>query len=180
MPITGTGWEILIKRQDVQKRSSDGKQRTVGLYQVYHDGMPVPELSGMTAESRGPSSNAIKGRRIETGRYPLWTQDGSNYATIGYTDNANHAALRRPGIELRKTGNRSEILIHPGTGFLASIGCINLCKSLPDGSEPISYDGSRKRVIAVIDDMKAWLGATFPAKNGLIIPGAFAVIDGDP
>jgi hypothetical protein len=88
--------------------------------------------------------------------------------------------LRRPGIELRNTGDRSEILIHPGIGFLASIGCINLCKILPDASEAISFGGSRKRVIAVIDNMRTFLGAGFPTKDGRPIPHAFAVIEGEP
>ena len=166
-------WVIRITRQSVQKRASDGKMRTVGVYQVFHDGQPVQGLSGQTAESRGPSSNITKGVRIKAGRYPLATQDGGKYATLGYTSNANQAALRKPGIEVMNTHPRSEILIHPGIGFLASIGCVNLCKSLPSAAEPISWDGSRNRVIAVIDDMKAYLGAGFPTKDGKPIPNAF-------
>jgi len=180
MPITGAGWEILIKRTATQRRASDGKVRTIGTYQVFHNGAPVPGLAGMTAESRGPGSNSVKGVRIAAGRYKLATQDGSKYATIGYTQNANPAALRRPGVELTGTGSRSEILIHPGIGFLASIGCINLCTNLPNASEPISFPGSRRRVIAMIDDMKAFLGAGFPARDGRPIPNALAVFDGEP
>ena len=179
MPIQGQCWEILIERKALQKRASDGKPRTVGTYQVFHDGAPVAGLVGQTAESGGPGSNAMKNRRIAPGRYPLSTQDGTKYATIGYTSNANQAALRRPGIELNRTGERAEILIHPGMGFLASVGCINLCKHLPDAAEPISFGGSRDRVIAIIDDMKAFL-AGFPPSNGKPIKQAFAVIDGEP
>ncbi len=180
MPIQGSGWEIHIQRTLVQIRQSDGKPRTVGTYQVYHNGTPVPGLTGTTAESKGPSSNAVKNVRINPGRYPLATQDGGKYATIGYTGNANPAALRRPGVELLNTGNRSEILIHPGIGFLASVGCINLCRILPNEAEPISFGGSRNRVIAIIDDMRAFLGAAFPTRNGRPIPNAFAVIDEVP
>jgi len=180
MPISGSGWEILIERHAVQRRSSDGKPRTVGRYQVFNNGVAVHDLSGTTAESGGPGSNQTKGRRIAQGVYPLATQDGTNYCTIGYTSNTNHAAIRRPGIELRNTGGRTEILIHPGIGFLSSIGCINLCKILPDASEPISFGGSRLRVIAVIDNMRAFLGGDFPASNGHAIPRAFAVIEGEP
>lgn len=169
-------WVIRITRQASQTRASDGKRRTVGVYQVFHDGQPVPGLSGMTAESGGPSSNTVKKVRIKGGRYPLATQNGGKYATHDYAKSANHTALRRPGIELLQTGTRSEILIHPGIGFLASVGCINLCKSLPGPAEPISYGGSRDRVIAIIDDMSAYLGSKFPAKNGLPIPHAFAEI----
>jgi hypothetical protein len=179
MPIDGNGWEILIQRKSTQKRPSDGKIRTVGTYQVYHDGAPVASLAGMTAESRGPGSNSVKGRRIEPGRYPLWTQDGKKYSTTHYTANTNLAALRRPGVELMKTEPRSEILIHPGVGFLASIGCINLCKSLPDAGEPISFLGSRQRVIDVINDMKNFI-PSFPANGAKRIANAWAVIEGEP
>ena len=180
MPIKGQGWEILIKRAATQRRASDGKVRTVGSYQVFHDGVAVPALAGMVAESKGPGANNMKGVRIAAGSYGLATQDGGKYATIHYNPNPNPAALRRPGIELTGTGGRSEILIHPGIGFLASIGCINLCTSLPDASEPISFPGSRRRVIALIDDLKAFLGAKFPAKDGRPIPGAQVVIEGEP
>ncbi len=180
MPISGSGWEILIVRTGTQRRPSDDKVRTIGTYQVYHHGTPVAGLSGMTAESRGPGSNTVKGRRIAQGHYPLATHAGGKFSTLHYTQNLNPAALRRPGIELLRTGTRAEILIHPGIGFLASIGCINLCTRLPDALEPISFAGSRRRVIALIDDMKAFLGAAFPAKDGLPIPLAAAVIAGEP
>lgn len=179
MTVGGIGWEILITRLSVQQRASDGKMRTVGRYQVFHDGQPIEALAGMTAESRGPGSNMIKGGRIAAGRYPLATQDGTKYSTLNYTSNENQAALRRPGIELLGTGTRSEILIHPGIGFLASIGCINLCTHLPDAQEPISYRGSRLRVIALIDDLRQFLPG-FPARDGRPIDGAYAVIEGEP
>jgi len=184
MAITGHGWEMLIVRESVQKRSSDGKKRTVGRYQVFHDGVAQTgaDLSGQTAESRGPGANAPagNGKRVEAGTYPLATQDGAKYVTIGYTASNNHTALPRPGIELRSTGLRTEILIHPGIGFLASIGCINLCTALPTAAEPITFASSRRRVISVIDDLAAYLGAAFPASNGKAIPNAHVVIDGEP
>lgn len=86
----------------------------------------------------------------------------------------------KPGIELKDTDERSEILIHPGKDFLRSIGCINLCTSLPDANEDIDYLGSRRRVIAVIEDLKDYLGERFPRQNGRRIPDAFAVMDGEP
>lgn len=178
MPITGQGWEILVERKSVQHNGT--RARTVGTYQVYHDGVAVPSLSGTTAESSGPGSNSIRRRRIMPGRYPLWTQDGEKYATIGYTASESHTARRRPGIELKGTEPRTEILIHTGHGFLSAIGCINLCTRLPTASEPISFPGSRRRVIGLIDDLEAYLGARFPARNGLRIPDAHAVIDGEP
>ena len=174
-------WEIRITRQSEQKRASDGKIRTVGHYQVFHDGVPQTgeDMSGTTAESRGPGANRPggNGKCVEAGEYPLATQAGAKYVTLHYSSSANHTSLPRPGIELLNTDQRSEILIHPGIGFLASIGCINLCKSLPDASEPISFASSRRRVISVIDDMTAFLGGSFPNSNGKKIPGAFCVIE---
>jgi hypothetical protein len=154
--------------------------RTVGSYQVFHDGAAVAGLAGMTAESPGPGSNSVKGRRVAPGTYKLATQDGRKYATIDHTANANPAALRRPAVELTGTGGRSEILIHPGIGFLASVGCINLCKNLPDANEPISFAGSRQRVLDIIDDMKSFLDGGFPGRDGRPIANAFAVIANEP
>jgi hypothetical protein len=182
MPMTGQGWEIHVERTHTQRRQSDGKVRTVGRYQVFHDGVAQIALAGTTAESAGPGSNAVagNGKRVEPARYPLFTHDGVKYQTHNYTNNTNQSALPRPGILLGETENRVAILIHPGIGFLASIGCINLCRILPDAAEPISFPGSRARVIAVIDDMKTFLGNRFPDRNGKRIPAAFAVIDGEP
>jgi hypothetical protein len=183
MPISGNGWEILIERKSVQ-RNAAGRVRTVGTYTIFHDGVAAtgPLMAGTAAESPGPGSNAQAGnhKRVEAGTYPLFTQDGTKYVTIGYTGNANQTALPRPGVELKNTGNRSEILIHPGIGFLASIGCINLCTRLPNAAEPISFPGSRTRVIAMIDDMRSFFGADFPTRNGRAIRTAHAVIEGEP
>jgi hypothetical protein len=184
MPITGTGWEMHIIRESEQRRESDGKRRTVGTYQVYHDGEKQmgEDLAGMVAETRGPGDNSKPGnnRRIEAGRYPLATQDGSKYVTVGYKNSDSVSAKPRPGIELKETDPRSEILIHPGVGFVASIGCFNPCTSLPDAEEMIDFPHSRLRVIAIIEDMKSYLNGGFPSKNGKKIPNAFVVIDGEP
>lgn len=184
MPIEGIGWEFHIVRVSEQRRPSDGKRRTVGRYQVFHDGVPQagPSLSGTVAETRGPGANTPAGnsRRVEAGRYPLFTQDGTKYVTIGYKDSVSPSVLPKPGLELKQTGDRSEILIHPGAGFLSSIGCINPCTSLPKASEPIDFAPSRRRVIALIEDLRAFVGATFPGVNGVRVPNAFVVIDGEP
>ena len=63
---------------------------------------------------------------------------------------------------------------------LQIVGCINLCTSLPDATEPIDYAPSRRRSIAIIDDLRAFLGADFPTTNDEPIPRAFVVIDGEP
>lgn len=184
MPISGQGWELHVVRKTTQKRPSDGKVRTVGRYQVYHDGVPQKGswASGTVAESKGPGANkpAGNGRRVEQGRYALATQAGSKYVTHNFSASLSPKVYPKPGIELLKTGERREILIHPGIGFLASIGCLNLCKSLPNAAEGIDYLGSRARVIEVILDLKRYLGSKFPKLNGQTIPNAFIVIDGEP
>jgi len=183
MPIEKTGWEFHIIRKSEQRRPS-GKRRTVGRYEIFHDGVKQTGagLSGTVAETRGPGANQPAGnnRRIEEGRYPLFTQDGSKYVTIGYKESESASAKPKPGLELKSTGQRSEILIHPGQSFLASVGCINPCTSLPNAAETIDFVPSRKRVIAIIDDLKAFAGDSFPTKNGKRIPNAFVVIDGEP
>jgi hypothetical protein len=182
MNITGSGWEFFIQRQSEQTR--DGRTRTVGTYQIFHDGdaQGGARMSGMVAESRGPGANAPggNGRRIREGRYPLFTQDGGHYVTIGYVISGDFTDTPKPGLELKETDERSEILIHPGHGFLASIGCINPCTSLPDADENIDFEPSRDRVIEIIDDLKDFAGHDFPARNGHRIPNAFVVIDGEP
>lgn len=182
MPVTGKGWELHIVRKDVQRRPSDGRVRTVGRYQIYHNGVKATGwfASGAVAESPGPGDNKVAGnkKRVEAGTYPLATQMGSKYVTLKFSESLSPKVYPKPGIELLKTGKRAEILIHPGIGFLASIGCINLCTSLPNAAEPIDYEFSRKRVIAAIDDLKAF--GILPAKNGMTIPGASVVIEGEP
>ena len=100
--------------------------------------------------------------------------------TIDYTSNGSPSAIPRPGLELRGCAPRTEILIHPGRGFLSSVGCINPCTSLPDGSEPITFKSSRRRTISIIEDLKAYLGGDFPTRNERTIPRAFVVVDGEP
>ena len=184
MPITGHGWEMHIVRKSEQHRPSEGRTRTVGRYRIFHDGVAQGgrDMSGMVAETVGPGKNTPvnNGLRIEQGRYPLATWGGDDYVTHGYSPSDDPGADPKPGLELRNTGERTEILLHPGHDFLASIGCINPCTSLPDASEDITYTGSRRRVISIIDDISAFVGAAFPAENGESIANAFIVIDGEP
>src|ERR1700680_4931565 len=113
MAIAGNGWELHIDRSGLQKNGT--KQRTYGAYQVYRDGQAVAGLSGNMCESIGLGDNAVEGngKRIEQGRYPLWTQFG-RYRTIGYSTAMDASAIdSMPGILLQGTGNRIGILIHP-------------------------------------------------------------------
>lgn len=169
-------WELRITRTGEHVRK--GRRRTVGHYQVFHDGVKVSGLSGAIAETRGPGDNKTAGnnRCVEAGTYNLFTQAGEKYVTMGYTANINPAALKRPGLLLLPTGKRVGILIHPGRGFLSSIGCINPAAKLAKADDDIDFVDSRRRVIAIIDDLKAFVGKSFPATNGKKIPHATVAI----
>jgi LysM repeat protein len=180
-------WEIRIERK---REQTLGKTRTVGTYQVYHDGekatgtirvgeVDVP-LFGTTAEAGGPSQNdktAEEGfpTRIVAKTYPMQTSGGPTYVTHGYRQDVAKVA-KMPGLELTDTGRRSAILIHPGKDeFRSTVGCINLCTHLDTPEEIIGYKGSRRRVIALIEDMKQFLG-NVPTAGDRPIPNAFVVI----
>lgn len=183
-------WEIRIVRDREQTNPADGEIRTVGSYGVWWNGAQVADfaipggvvvpLAGTTAEAKGPGSNeaeAIDERCIAPGRYRLGTWDGDDYQTDGYSPDPIVAGMPWPGIWVRGTQARSAILIHPGKDeFLSSTGCINLCTALPDAAETISYPGSRRRVIALIEHMKQCLGDSFPTSSNRRIPNAWVRI----
>jgi hypothetical protein len=188
MPITGAGWEFHVQRLGIHK--SGTKTRTYGEYQVFLNGNAVAALSGNVCESPGPGENQTPAsfenpRRLEQGRYPLSTQFGPHFVTIGYTTQQpeNHPF---PGVALTGTGNRSAILIHPAHAppppwslFLSSIGCLNLTKPLqPDGL--MDFMESRSRVIDVISSLAAFAPGAFAQRNDTLIPNAAVVIDGEP
>lgn len=186
-------WEMRVVRHSEQTHPVSRDVRTVGTYQVWWDGAQVHQfdlsgvivaLAGTTAEAPGPGSNAADAkdkRRIAPGRYQLATWDGSEYQTFGYSPSSSLAGLPRPGIHLLGTEVRTEILIHPGkNAFRSSIGCINPCTHLPIPTERISYAGSRRRVVALIEHMKACLGTAFPNRSGRPIPHAWIDISGEP
>ncbi|CAN7649557.1 hypothetical protein [Mesorhizobium sp. LjNodule214] len=180
MPIVGTGWELHIIRQNIQQRR--GRIRTIGDYQIYHNGIPQTNLKGTAVEAKGPGDNNVagNGRRVEAARYPLATQAGSHYLTIGYLISNDCDQTPKPGLELLQTRNRREILVHPGHGFLASVGCINLTSALASGNTDIPFVDSRDRVIAAITDLQTFAGGAFPHHNGQPIDNAWVVIDGEP
>ena len=134
------------------------------------------------AETRGLGANRPtgNGRRIKTGTYPLFTQDGEKYVTIGYRETEATNVSPKPGILVENTDQRVGIVIHPGQGFLSSIGCFNPCTRLPNAAEMIDYVGSRRRVIQLINDLRAFAGAAFPNRNGRRIPNATIVVEGEP
>jgi hypothetical protein len=173
-------WELRVTRQREDKRGA--KRRTVGKYQVFHDGSPVAELTGTIVETRGPGDNSHAGnnRRIKAGTYPLRTHSGPRYATIGFTASTSPSALKRPSLEVGNTAPRDAILIHPGRGFLSSVGCFNPSKGVANAAADINFADSRLRTIALINDLKAFAGASFPTSNNRPIPQAAIVIEGEP
>src|SRR5262249_18109370 len=128
----------------------------------------------------GDNSHPGNGRCVEKGRYPLLTQNGTHFKTIDYSPIADPGIDPQPGLLLGDTAHRVAILIHPAFGFLYSIGCINLAESVPDADTDIDFLLSRPRVIAVIDDLRDYLGEAFPDENGKSIPNAFVAIDDAP
>jgi hypothetical protein len=178
MPINGTGWEMVVTRLREDRRGTN--RRTVGNYQVRHNGKAVDGLSGMCVETRGPGDNSHAGnnRRIEAGRYPLKTHAGPKYVTFSYAKSVT--GRPRPAIEIDKTGARSAILFHPGQSFMSSVGCINPAGKLANASAELDLKYSRARVSAVIDDMAKFFGVSFPKKNDQTIANAWIVLEDVP
>ena len=182
MPVSGNGWEFHVDRLGIQ---ADGaRKRTYGAYQVFLDGHAVANLSGHLCECVGPGSTVKGGRkRIPQGRYPLWTQFGTRYKTIGYTaDPAVPGKIPMPGILLGDTKPRTAILIHPGHPpnlFLSSIGCLNPTDPLGP-ADLMDFPESRSRVVALIDSLRDFAPAAFQHKVSTHIANAWAVIDGEP
>jgi hypothetical protein len=182
MPITGEGWELRILRLGIQ--SSGSLRRTYGTYQVFLDGSPILEISGNACECQGPGENSVaeSDKRIEQGRYPLYTQFGTRYRTIGYSaDLSTPARTPMPGILVGDTGNRVAILIHPGhppSLYLSSIGCLNLTKPIADTDE-MEFFESRARVISVIDSLRVFSPNAFKNQTSTDL-NAWLVVDGEP
>jgi hypothetical protein len=165
--VTELGWKMHIVRSGEQSRGD--KSRTVGSYQVYHDGKAVDGLSGGTAEPPGPSGNGPPdcGLCIAPGTYSLSTQDGDCYATIGFVVGTDRQRIRKPALALLGTGLRTDILIHPGHGYLASLGCLNLTNDALLEPEDIDFVDSLHRTIELIEDLRHFCGLKFPAGQRL-------------
>jgi len=192
MPISKNGWDILIERVRQERRKGQTFARTISNYQVYHDGMEVDGLAGSFVERQGPGDNSKSGKgnhgRIAAGRYRLATHSGAKdprkkkvkYQTIGYAKTADIGQLPRPAIRFLDTESRKGILIHPGNGYIWSIGCFNPGRSLKTPTDNLKFLESRLMVIALIDDMRTYQGNKFPNSNNKEIPNTHAVVDGEP
>ena len=162
-----SGWTFKVQRLREEKREGEGFKRTVGTYQVYHQGVAVAGLSGMTVERQGPGDNTLVGKRehrcIAAATYPLNSHATDNYRTVGYKSSGAHP---RPAIEVGDTDKRDGILIHPADGYGSTIGCINLAGALEDEDADIEFSDSFRRVVDVINDLKRFLGGVIPAGDG--------------
>ncbi|MEG9524401.1 MAG: hypothetical protein MIL41_01260 [Hyphomicrobiales bacterium] len=180
-------WVLQIHRIRQERRAGQSFARTISKYQVFHDEAKVDDLLGFFVERQGPGDNSKTGvkehRRIAAGTYPISTHDGAGnekYKTIGYAGDSGIGSIPRPCIRLDETDRRSGILIHPGNGYLWSIGCFNPASTMTDASSNIRFSDSRSRVIAIIDDLKTYLGSSFPRANNRTVPNASIVIKGEP
>ena len=181
--LKGTGWELLVERLSLH---TNGEQRrTYGRYALFIDGKPAG-VEGFMCESHGPGDNQTpeNGKRVEPGRYAVFTHFG-RYRTIGYADDAAPpGADPMPGIRLEETGVRTDILIHPaypapGKLYLASIGCLNPAAALAPEEDNDFWD-SRRRTIVLIDSLRAFSPESFVADESLPIPNAAVIIEGEP
>lgn len=184
MALTGKGWELQVTRLEIQQNGSHS--RAYGTYEAYLNGQPIPHLSGNVCESPGPGENEFHAteadpRRVRKGRYPLWTQFGDTYETMGYNGpDAPAGTPPMPGVLLGNTHLRTGILIHPGHPpklYLSSIGCLNLTKPLP-AHQIMDFLESRSRVIAVIDSLASFAPHAFVQGHSMQIPNAWIDIDG--
>jgi hypothetical protein len=183
MPDPGTGWVLHVRRLAVHR---DGeKARTYGSYRAFLNGAPIDGLHGHACECLGPGDNQHEGngKRIAAGRYPLWTQFGNLYRTVGYADEEGLPGTpHMPGIRLENTGKRTDILIHPAYPpnlYLSSVGCLNLTGPV-SATTDMAYGDSRARVIALINSLHAFAPGAFASIENTPIPNASAVIDGEP
>ncbi len=185
MTIPSSGFTILVNRLRVEQRGSgSGKRyRTVGDYSCYMNGALIndPNLQGASVEPRGPGDNSSTGvtyaRRIKAGKYPLGSHGfaGAKYSSFNY----RKSSRPYPGLYVRRTNKRTAILIHMGSGFKASVGCLNFTGSIAGPNDMIGRNTSFARMDYLINYMKAHVPG-FPNTGGAPIPGANLVIVGEP
>ena len=177
--IPTVGFCILLKRIRQETRASKGFARTIGEYQCYWNGDKIEGLSGQMVERGGPGDNTTRvgdnrDLRIEAGSYRLSVHHGTSYRTNGY----KATGKPKPALLLEDTNERTYILIHPGSAYLSSVGCINPSNGLTSAKSNIKFADSRGRTIAIIDELKKRMGTKFPSSG--VIPNAVIKIKGEP
>ncbi len=182
--IPDSGFCIHLKRVRQERWSSASFARTIGEYRCYWNGAAIEGLKGQMVERPGPGDNTTEvgdnhDLRIRAGAYRLAIQNGVHYKTYNYDQNGTtYEQIPKPGLLLRDTEERSAILIHPGEGYVKSIGCLNPATGLTDADSAINFMDSRRQVITIIDTMKAKIGSRFPPSG--TIPEAIILIEGEP
>jgi hypothetical protein len=170
-PTDTNNYVLCIDRIRTEQRKGMGYPRTVGVYQAYFKGQKIPEISGMVCERQGPGDNTKVGQnehqRLKAGTYRLFTHAGASgkYSTHNYTKSSAIGATARPCLRVADTGVREGVLVHPAQGYLWSVGCLNLSSPLSNAQDNINYVESRRRVIALIDNMAKVLGDDFPSSD---------------
>ena len=190
MPITGSGWELLVERQEEQRRPTTGRVRTIGTYALFVDGRPTG-IQGFMCECPGPGNNDRPGsaKRIAPGTYPLETQFG-RYVSVDYSTTEIAGIEPMPAFALTGTGPRDGILVHPAYPwgdrpdnlYLSSVGCLNPAGPLAADADNDFFD-SRRRVIELIDSLRRFAPLSFAADTigtNTAIPQASIVIEGEP
>jgi hypothetical protein len=186
MAITGEGWELELIR--LGQHQGEHLVRTYGSYAVYIDGQAVEGLTGFICECQGPGQNERRcdkhyRRRIREGTYPLYTHD-THYASVDFsrTSTTPTYAHPMPGFGIEDTDKRSGILVHPahdGGLFLSSIGCLNPTGPLRS-ADMMDIDGSRSRVIDLLNSLRAHYPAAFKLPGTQRIREASIIIVGEP
>lgn len=182
--IPAKGFCIHLKRVRQERRSSKPFSRTIGDYQCFWNGAAIDALKGQLVERGGPGDNTTelgnnRDLRILEGTYPLAVQDGLKYKTHSFDrQNTGKSGTPKPGLLVEETDERTAILIHPGSDYLSSVGCLNPASGLTDSNSKIDFADSRERTIAIIEAMKAKIGAKFPRSRA--IPDAVMIIEGEP
>lgn len=172
-------WELRIRRLEVQRRGD--LCRTLGTYQVLHAGGAPTGLEGFTVEAGGPGDNATEGNglRIEAGAYPLCVNLSASYRTIGFDPEADQTSPLKPCLGVAGTGARTFILIHPGWGFSAAVGCIQPAGELLRPDQDIDYVDSRRRVLELMTDLAEKAGRP-ERRHGALFAHARLSIEGEP
>jgi hypothetical protein len=177
------GYVLCLDRIRTERRPGKAYDRTVSRYQAFFDRTPIADIFGAAVERQGPGDNSQTGveqhRRIAAGTYPLFTHasgETNKYRTIGYAQPANQARRPWPCLGIEQTGQRSGVLIHCAAGYLMGIGCINLTSNIADAQSNVVFSDSWARVVALIDSVRAHLGAAFPNGNNARLPNTSLVI----
>jgi hypothetical protein len=180
IPTKIEGWVLRVRRLRQELRAGMSFARTVGTYQVYHDGVPVEGLAGVTVErqSRGDGAAGKENRLpIGAGQYPLLVHATKKYATTKYHSNGSSP---RPALQVGHSSEGAAVLVHPAGGYGSTLGCINLAGPLSGPRKNMTLADSISRVIAVIEDLRAYVGQSFPRKAGGRIADALILIEGEP